>query len=65
MEQYKIITSNSASILTKKVSEAIADGWKTSGSHMVVESHRQNRYRGSQHIDCVIDSEYSQTVVKI
>lgn len=63
MEQ-KIITAHSASHLNEKVSKLISEGWKPIGSHKVVEVHRQNRYAGTQHMDTIIESEYSQTMVK-
>jgi len=63
MEQ-KIITAKNASSLNNKISTMIAEGWKPIGFHGVVEVHRQNRYSGSQHMDTMIESEYSQTMVK-
>ena len=66
---YKVIVASSAGELTKKVNELIehsvvAGTWKPEGSHKVVETHRQNRYRGSDHIDTIITVEYSQTMKK-
>lgn len=63
MEQ-KIITAHSASHLNEKVAELIKEGWKPIGSHQVVETHRQNRYAGTQHMDTIVELEYSQTMVK-
>ena len=62
--EYKVVTSNHASDLTSKVNALIQDGFECVGSHHVVETHRQNRYSGAQHMDSVIQSEYSQTMVK-
>jgi hypothetical protein len=61
---YKVIYSSSPEGLTSKVKESITDGWKPVGGHHVVETHRQNRYSGSQHMDTHIQSEYSQTMTK-
>lgn len=61
---YKIISASSPEELTKQVNDLIEKGWKPVGSHLVVETHRQNRYRGQQHIDTLIKSEYSQTLIK-
>jgi hypothetical protein len=62
--QYKILTSRSASSLSATVQDYIEQGWKPQGSHVVVESHRQNRFAGMQHKDTVIELEYSQTIIK-
>lgn len=62
--EYKVITSSHASGLTEQVNKAIAEGWEVEGSHKVVAIHEQNRYAGSQHMDTVIKSEYSQTLIK-
>jgi hypothetical protein len=63
MEQ-KIITSTHADGLNTKIKEMQAEGWEPMGSHQVVTTHVQNRYAGSQHMDAVHKSEYSQTMVK-
>ena len=67
--EYKVITASSASELTKKVNELMEEHsfrkWIPDGSHQVVETHRQNRYRGSDPLDTVITREYSQTMKKI
>jgi mannose-1-phosphate guanylyltransferase len=55
---YKILSASSPEELTK-----LNAGWKPVGSHSVVETHRQNRYRGQQHIDTLIKHEYSQTII--
>ena len=61
---YKVIYSSSPEDLTRKVKELILECWKPVGGHSVVETHRQNRYSGSQHMDTQIQSEYSQTMTK-
>jgi hypothetical protein len=68
--EYKIITASSAGELTKKVNELMNQNtkhtmWSPDGSHQVVETHRQNRYRGSDPIDTIITREYSQTMKKV
>ena len=65
--EYKIITAASAGELTKKVNElmdvvTLSQCWKPDGSHKIVETHRQNRYSGTQLKDTVITVEYSQTM---
>ena len=62
--EYKVLTSSSPEGLTEKINNLIKDGWKPTGSHQVVEQHRQNRYSGSQHNDTLIKHEYSITMVK-
>jgi hypothetical protein len=62
--EYVILTSHSPYSLTNQVNEKIKEGWKPVGSHHVVETHRQNRYSGSQHMGTQIQSEYSQTLTK-
>jgi len=62
--EYKILTSQNPHSLTNQVNEYIKEGWKPVGGHSVVESHRQNRFRGSELVDTLIQSEYSQTIVK-
>ena len=49
--EYKVITSSSPEGLNEKINNLIKDGWKPTGSHQVVEQHRQNRYSGIQHQD--------------
>ena len=61
--EYKILSASSPEELTKQVTELMNAGWKPVGSHSVVETHRQNRYRGQQHIDTLIKHEYSQTII--
>lgn len=70
VDDYKIITASSSGELTKKVNELMEQNtahtaWTPEGSHKVVETHRQNRYRGSDPIDTIITREYSQTMRKI
>ena len=60
---YKIISATSPQQLTEQVNDLMEEGWKPLGSHFVVETHRQNRYRGQQHIDTLIKHEYSQTII--
>ena len=62
--KYKILTDTSASGLNVKVQDMIEIGWKPKGGHKVVEKHHQPKYSGSQHMQTVIRSEYSQTLVK-
>ncbi len=62
--EFKILTSSSASGLTRKVIEEQANGWTPIGSHQVVEKRHQLRYSGMQHKDTQIESEYSQTITR-
>lgn len=62
--EYKVVSSSSPEGLTRQVNELILSGWKPVGSHTVVETHRQNRYAGMQHMDTRIETEYSQTMIK-
>ena len=62
--EYKVLTSSSPEGLTEKINNLIKDGWKPTGSHQVVEQHRQNRYSGSRHQDTLIKHEYSISMVK-
>ena len=61
---YKIVSSTYPEGLTSKVKELMEDGWKPIGGHSVVETHRQNRYSGSQHMDTIIKIEYTQSLIK-
>lgn len=69
MSEYKVITASSSDELTKKVNELMKEKqfriWLPDGSHQVVETHRQNRYRGDQFIDTIITREYSQTMKRV
>jgi hypothetical protein len=62
--EYKVVSTPSPEGLTRQVNELILNGWKPVGSHRVVETHRQNRYSGTQHMDTIIKTEYSQTMIK-
>jgi len=62
--EYKIVTSGSPEQLSSKVMELIKEWWKPVGGHRVVETHRQNRFSGTQHMDTTIKVEYSQTMVR-
>ena len=61
---YRVVTSTNPQELTTKVQELINDGWQPIGGHSVVESRHINRFSGSQHKDTIINTEYSQTIVK-
>ena len=61
---YKVVTSSNPSELSSKIQDLIDNGWQPIGSHGVVEHRHINRYSGSQHMDTIINTEYSQTVVK-
>jgi len=61
---YKVISSTHPDGLTGMVRSHIEQGWKPVGSHQVVITHIQNRYAGSQFMDSVYKSEYSQTMIK-
>jgi hypothetical protein len=62
--EYIILSAHTPETLTRKVQEKINEGWKPIGGHSVVETHRQNRYRGQDHMDTLIESEYAQTMIK-
>lgn len=62
--EYKVVSTPSPEGLTRQVNQLISEGWKPVGSHTVVENHRQNRFSGTQHMDTIIKTEYSQTMVK-
>lgn len=62
--EYEVVYSSSPEGLTKVVREHLKDGWKPVGGHLVVETHHQNRFRGQDHVDTIIKSEYSQTLVR-
>lgn len=62
--QYKVIEEGSATSLTEKVNEALAEGWLPVGSHQVQTRHVQNRFSGTQHMDSRYSLEYSQTMIK-
>lgn len=62
--EYKIISASSPQGLSVSVTNKIAEGWEPIGSHQVVVTHDQNRYRGTQHVDTTHETEYSQTMIK-
>lgn len=62
--EYKIVSSSNPSGLSQRVNDYINEGWKPVGGHSAVETHRQNRYSGTQHMDTTIKVEYSQTMIK-
>jgi len=64
MEQ-KVITSSSAHGLNSKIKEMIEEGWEPIGSHLVVTTQEQSRYRGNQLGDVQHSHEYSQTMRKL
>ena len=64
MIQYKVVTSLNSQGLQNQVMNLVKEGWKPKGSHKVVETHRQNRFSGTQHMDTTIQHEYSQTMIK-
>ena len=64
MEQ-KIIISTNASGLNSKIKELQEEGWEPIGSHQVVTTHQQPRYRGNQLGDVQYTQEYSQTMRKV
>lgn len=59
-----IIYSSSPEGLNTKINANMQIGWKPMGSHQVVRSHSQNRYRGDQLVDTIHQSEYSITMVR-
>jgi hypothetical protein len=59
MTNFKIITSNSVSQLNEYIKLHLSEGWEVVGSHQLAEKHHQKRYRGTQHVDTIIECEYS------
>ena len=59
-----IISSSSPEGLNSKINANMQNGWKPLGSHQVVRSHSQNRFRGDQLVDTIHQSEYSITMIK-
>lgn len=55
----KIISASSPEGLNSKVQDMIAEGWEPMGSHSAVNTHSQNRYAGTQHMDTIHKTEYS------
>lgn len=64
MTDFKIITSHHISGLNDKIKQHLEEGWVVVGSHQVVETHHQNRFRGQQQVDTLIESEYSISLKK-
>lgn len=64
MIDYKIVSASSPEGLTSLVNKYTQEGWTPVGSHQVVVNHIQNRFRGTQHVDSVSSTEYSQTLIK-
>jgi hypothetical protein len=62
--EYKITTSSSPNTLTENVKLLISEGWEPIGTHQVVVTHSQNRFRGTQLVDTLHQTEYSQTLIK-
>ena len=61
----KIIYASSPEGLNSKIEDMVAQGWLSVGSHSVVNTHSQNRYSGTQHMDTIHKTEYSITMQKI
>ena len=61
----KIIYASSPEGLNSKIEDKVAQGLLSVGSHSVVNTHSQNRYSGSQHMDTIHKTEYSITMQKI
>jgi hypothetical protein len=61
---YKIVVSHQANDLSEKVNNFIKDGWTPKGSHKVVETIHQCQYSGAKLMRTMIESKYSQTMVK-
>jgi hypothetical protein len=62
--EYIVLSSGSPSDLSRKVNDHIVTGWKPVGSHQVVTTHKQNRFRGTELVDSLYQHEYTQTMVK-
>lgn len=62
--EYRVIVKSSGQELTREVTQLINEGWTPVGSHQVVVTHQQNRFSGTQHKDTIIETEYSQTMIK-
>ena len=59
-----IISSQTTHGLNEKIESYINEGYEVVGSHQVVERHHQNRFRGTQLVDTIIEVEYSITIKK-
>ena len=64
MIEYKVVETRSSESLNSKVKDLISLGWKPVGSHQVVVIHEQLQFSGMQHKATVMDTEYSQTMIK-
>jgi hypothetical protein len=60
----RIIGSKSLQGLNEKIEKYYNEGYEVVGSHQVVEVHHQNRFRGTQHVDTIVEHEYSITLVR-
>jgi hypothetical protein len=60
-----IITSSSPQGLNEKIEKYYNEGYRVEGSHQVIETRHQNRFRGTQHVDTLIEHEYSVTLTKV
>jgi hypothetical protein len=61
---YNIVTASNPQALVDKITLFMEEGWDIVGSHCVVVVHKQNRFRGDQHMDTTYELEYSQTMKK-
>lgn len=61
---FEVITSNSSDGLNILIKKYIEEGYKPIGSHKVVGNRHQNRFRGSEHVDTIIQIEYSISMIK-
>ena len=59
-----IISSKSLQGLNEKIEKYYNEGYGVVGGHQVVEVHHQNRFRGTQHVDTIVEHEYSITLVR-
>lgn len=59
-----IIYSSSPEGLNTKINANMQIGWKPMGSHQVISTHSQNRYRGDQLVDTIHQAEYSITMIR-
>jgi hypothetical protein len=62
--EYIVLSAGSPSDLSRKVKDHIVTGWKPVGSHQVVTTNVQNRFRGTEHVYSLYQTEYTQTMVK-
>lgn len=64
ISDYKVVTADSSTDLTNKVTQLIREDWSPLGSHQVLIKHVQNRFSGNVHKDTINELEYTQTMVK-